>query len=177
MEVRIRAEREEDFAAIDALVAAAFAPVPESSHDEHELVRGLRGSVTFVPQLSLVAQTADGTLAGHVLLTEVEILSEAGPVTSLAVAPLSVAPPLQGRGIGGRLLGEAHRIAARLGYGSALVLGHPGYYPRFGYRPAADFGVRFPFDAPAGCCMALELRPRALEGVRGVVRYPDVFFG
>lgn len=177
MTVRIRAAREEDFAAIDSLVAAAFAPVPESSHDEHELVCRLRGSATFVPQLSLVAQTADGMLVGYVLLTEVEILSEAGPVTSLAVAPLAVVPRFQGRGVGGRLLVEAHRIAARLGYGSALVLGHPGYYPRFGYRPAADFGVRFPFDVPSECCMALELRPRALEGVRGTVRYSDVFFG
>ena len=55
------------------------------------------------------------------------------------------------------LVREGHRRAAELGYGAAVVLGHEGYYPRFGYRRASLYGIRFPFDAPDECCMAAEL--------------------
>lgn len=83
---------------------------------------------------------------------------------------------IRGRGIGGLLLREAHRIASELGFGAALLPGYKDYYPRFGYKKASDFGIRFPFDAPGECCMAVGLRAGKLEGVRGMVRYPAAFY-
>lgn len=176
MQITIRESRDDDRSALRELITAAFEPVAESDHCEQELVERLQASEAFVPALSLVAATPEGILAGYILLSKVEIRTATGSVPSLGVAPLAVHPRYQRQGIGGQLLEEAHRRAARLGYGSALLLGHEKYYPRFGYRQAADFGIAFPFDAPAECCMAIELHPHALRSVRGTVRYPGAFF-
>lgn len=177
MSVHVREEREEDFPAIYGLIDAAFADVKESDHKERFLVERLRGADTFVPQLSLVAETDEGERVGYLLLTEVKIVSGCDVHPSLAVAPLAVMPGFQRRGIGGMLLEEAHARAASLGYGTAVLLGHKDYYPRFGYRKAMDFGIGFPFDVPCELCMVIELLPGAVAGVRGTVRYPDAFFG
>lgn len=63
-----------------------------------------------------------------------------------------------------------------LGYGTAVLLGHPEYYPRFGYRKAIDSGIEFPFDVPYKFCMIIELLPHALNELGGTVRYPPAFF-
>ena len=176
MTIDIREERSDDLPVIYDLIETAFAEVPESDRREHLLVERLHGSDTFIPQLSLVAETDDKRVAGYILLTKVEIVSEKGAAISLGVAPLAVLPEFQRRGIGGMLLEEAHKRAALLGYGTAVLLGHKDYYPRFGYRKASDFGVEFPFDAPDESCMIAELLPDTIDKVRGTVRYPDAFF-
>lgn len=175
MVIRIRQEQNEDCLAVSDLIEAAFADMQQSDHQEHLLVKRLHGSDTFVPQLSLVAETDDERIVGYILLTKVEIVSETCAETSLAVAPLAVLPGFQKRGIGGMLLMEAHKRAASLGFGTAVVLGHKEYYPRFGYRKAIDFGIEFPFDVPHELCMIAELIPHAADGLSGMVRYPDVF--
>ena len=86
------------------------------------------------------------------MLTKVEIVSTDNIITSLSVAPLAVLPEFQRQGIGGMLIREAHKIAASLGYGSAVLLGHKDYYPRFGYQKAINFGIGFPFDVPHDFC-------------------------
>lgn len=178
MAIRIRQEQASDSKAIFNLVKNAFLNMAESDHQEQFLVERLHQSDKFIPELSLVAETNDRQIVGYILLTEVEIVSEDNHITtSLGVAPLAVLPEYQRQGIGCTLLNEAHRIAAVLGYGSVVLLGHKDYYPRFGYKRAADFGVKFPFDAPDDCCMAIELIPGALDYVRGgTVRYPNTFF-
>lgn len=181
MEYRIREERAGELEAVCELVRVAFADVAESDHLEQHLVRRLHQSDAFVPQLLLVAETADGEIAGYILFTEASIIPDrplaAGsrPVVTLAVAPLVVHPAHQRRGVGGLLLREAHRIAADLGYGTAVLLGHKDYYPRFGYRRADACGITFPFEAPAECCMVKELLPGALPTARGHVQYPPAF--
>ena len=177
MELTIREERPDDCRTVGELVEAAFRPLAFSDHTEHLLVARLRRSEAFVPGLSLVAE-AEGRLVGHVLLTRLEVVAEdRSAATVLGVAPLSVLPGLQNRGIGSALLREAHRRAVRAGFGAALLVGHADYYPRFGYVPASRFGIRFPFDAPDACCLAAELVPGSLGGVHGTVRYPAAFFG
>lgn len=91
------------------LIMAAFADVEESDHQEHFLVERLHQSNTFIPELSLVAETDNQKIVGYILLTEVEIVSKNIIVSSLGVAPLSVLPEFQKLGIGGRLLKEAHK--------------------------------------------------------------------
>ena len=161
---------------IHDLIAAAFANVQESDHREQFLVERLHRTDGFIPELSLVAETDDGKIVGYILLTKVEIVSDDRIAMSLGVAPLAVLPGFQRQGIGGMLLKEAHRRAISLGYGTAVLLGHKDYYPRFGYRKAIDFGIEFPFDAPHESCMVVELLSGAAEGLCGTVRYPDVFF-
>ena len=173
--ITIRQEREQDFGQVREVVRQAFRDVAESDHTEHLLVERLCAGATYVPELSLVAETEDGQIVGHILLTEVEVVSAGQVFTALALAPLSVSPAFQGRGIGSRLIREAHARAAALGYGLVVVLGHAGYYPRFGYRRASLYGIDFPFDAPDGCRMVAELTGGGLEGVHGMVRYPDAF--
>lgn len=176
MNIIIRQEKIGELPIILDLVKAAFANVYESDHQEQFLVRRLHQSETFIPQLSLVAVTDSGTIVGYILLTEVEIISETSVTTSLAVAPLAVHPNCQKQGIGGKLLDSAHKIAASLGYGTAVLLGHKDYYPRFGYRQATDYDIDFPFNAPKECCMVVELLPEALnKTVKGIVHYPDCF--
>lgn len=174
MEFQIRQEQESDQQAVYKLVELAFRNMEESDHREHLLVERLRKSETFIPELSLVAE-ANGEIIGYILLTEVEIVSADKVVTSLALAPVAVLPDYQGEGIGGALIREAHKRAAELGYGSAVLLGHKDYYPKFGYKKAIDFGIEFPFDVPHDYCMAIELLPDALEDVCGVVKYSKPF--
>ena len=176
-EIIIRQEKEKDFNQIQEVVRLAFLQMEESDHTEHLLVERLRRSEAYVPDLALVAEAEDGRIVGHILLTRLEVVSDEATRIALAVAPLSVSPGYQGQGIGGALLRAAHERAAGLGYGAALLLGHPGYYPRFGYRKASLYGIRFPFEAPDECCMVAELKPGGLDGLRGTVRYPAAFFG
>lgn len=176
MDIRITQERSKELPAICKLVETVFANMPESDHQEHHLVVRLHESDAYIPELSLVAKTDKGEIIGYILLTKVEIVSESGAKTSLAVAPLAVLPEYQNRGIGGMLLKDAHKRAAALGYGTAVLLGHKDYYPRFGYRKAIKYGIEFPFDVPSEYCQIIELIPDALKSVNGMVCYPTVFF-
>lgn len=167
--MEIRQERREDWEAVYRLVQAAFASAEQSDGNEQDLVTALRESAAFVPELSLVA--VDGErIVGHILFTRVTV----GGTQVLALAPLSVLPEEQGKGIGLALIREGHRIAGRLGYGWSIVLGHPGYYPRAGYQPASRYGIRPPFDVPDENFMAAKLSGQA-PGVEGVVRYDPAF--
>lgn len=177
MKIDIRAEQEGDLTAICCLIKEAFATVAESDHREHILVQKLHSCESYVPQLSLVAETDTGEIVGYILLSEVLIVQHNHQRTkSLAVAPLAVMPEYQNNGIGGRLIGEAHKRATSLGYDTAVLLGHKDYYPRFGYRKAIDFGIKFPFDVPDEFCMVVELKPDSAKNISGTVLYPNIFF-
>lgn len=176
MNIRIKQEESTELSEICKLIEVAFANMQESDHQEHLLVDRLHKSDTYIPELLLVAKTDKGEIVGYILLTKVEIVSGSEVHTSLAVAPLAILPEYQNKGIGGMLLMEAHKRAASLGYGTAVLLGHKDYYPRFGYREAIKYGIEFPFDVPSEYCMVIELIPDTLHNVNGIVRYPSVFF-
>ncbi len=88
----------------------------------------------------------------------------------------AVLPNYQGNGIGGHLIEFAHKKARELGFESIILLGHPTYYPKFGYRKASDFDIKLPFDVPVENCMAIELVEDALKNVNGMVEYPKEFY-
>lgn len=104
MNIRIRQERNGELITVCKLIETAFAGMQESDHQEHHLVYRLHQSDTFIPELSLVAETDKGKMVGYILLTKVKIISENGVTNSLAVAPLAVLPEYQNNGIGGMLL-------------------------------------------------------------------------
>ena len=170
MEISIRQERVEDREAVYAVNAAAFGRESEAT-----LVNLLRDDKAFIPELSLVARSAD-QLVGHVLMTEIEIVSEAGKgIRSLALAPVAVIPSFQKQGVGSRLIKAALNKATLLGYPSVIVLGHADYYPKFGFLPASKWQIKAPFEVADDVFMALELLPDGLKGTRGTVRYSKPF--
>jgi len=120
--------------------------------------------------LSLVAEV-DGAVVGHILFSPVTIETEASTKSAVGLAPMAVLPGHQRQGIGARLIERGLQELRRQGHTAVVVLGHPGYYPRFGFERASRFGLRCQFDCPDEAFMALELQPGALAEVRGLVRY------
>lgn len=176
VEFWIEQEQREYEQEVEGLVKEAFMELTEGEPTEHILVNRLRMAETFVPELSLVARNDQGIL-GHILLSEIHIVGGKSECISLAMAPVSVHPEFQGLGIGSALIDEAILKAKELGYGSVIVLGHPEYYPRFGFQSTANWQIQAEFEVPEEALMGLELEVGALEACRmGVIEYPDVFF-
>lgn len=128
----------------------------------------------FVPELSLVAEL-DGKIVGHIMLTRLLIENGKNKYDSLALAPVSVIPEYQNKGIGSKLINESLKIAKEIGFNSVIVLGHEKYYPRFGFKPASVWGIKAPFEVPDESFMALELEVRGLDDVTGNVVYSQEF--
>ncbi|MGI6075712.1 MAG: GNAT family N-acetyltransferase [Pyramidobacter sp.] len=167
--MEIRQERAADYGAVCALVKAAFSTAPRSDGNEHRLVEALRKSASFIPELSLVA-VEGGQIVGHILFTKAFV----GQTAVLALAPLSVLPSRQRRGIGRALVLKGHDMAKRLGYHYSVVLGDPSYYSKAGYRPARLYGITPPFDVPDENFMAVKLNACASR-VTGVLKYDRAF--
>ncbi|PKR76857.1 GNAT family N-acetyltransferase [Halalkalibacillus sediminis] len=176
MNITIRQETPNDYQATEKVVEAAFKNAEFTDHDEHNLVARLRKSEAFVPQLSLVAED-DNQLVGHIMLSRIRINSESKSIESLALAPVSVLPDYQGKGIGKELIMETLNQARILNFKSVIVLGHPEYYKKLGFRNASLWGIKAPFDVPDDAFMALELEEKSLADVTGVVQYPEAFSG
>ncbi len=174
MPIKIRPETSVDHPEVAEIIEAAFRHDEHSDHQEQLLVERLRHSASFVPELAMVAET-DGRLVGHILLTKVKIKNGTAEYPSLALAPVSVLPECQGRGIGSQLIREAHQVARQLGFTSIVLVGHAAYYPRFGYERLSQFGIRLPFDVPDENAMAIELIDDALKNVSGEVVYDAAF--
>lgn len=154
---------------VAALLDAAFEGEAES-----RLVASLRADdLSWIPQLSLGAFD-DARLVGYALFSRVFIGDAKAPALSLA--PLAVAPDLQRSGVGGLLTTAALAAARHMGEGLVVVLGHPEYYPRFGFVPATERGVSSPWNVPEDAWMMLELQPGAADEATGVVRYPSAFY-
>jgi putative acetyltransferase len=161
--VSIRPERPEDLDAIRALDLAAFAP----STLEAEITDRLRTDHDHVPDLCLV----DDELRGHVTISHARV--ETHPV--LALGPIAVDPRHQQQGVGSALMHAVIERASRTEYPLIALLGHPTYYPRFGFRPAeATYGITTHYEAPPEAWMALAL-PAYAPGIRGAFHYAAAF--
>ena len=167
----IRQEMDCDYGQVFEVVLEAFKDPVHPDRDEHHLVERLRKSEAFVPELSIVAEI-HGRIVGYVLFTEIDI----GDRKGLALAPVAVLPECQGRGIGSELIRAGHDAASKLGYEISVVLGHEGYYPKFGYIKASSCGIKAPFDVPDENYMVLELKQNSLKRFQGVVEYAPEFF-
>jgi putative acetyltransferase len=129
-----------------------------------------------VPELSLVAIAADGSVLGHVLISRVRFEpagDEASGRDALALAPLGVLPAHAGRGIGSALTGEALALADERDEAVIAVLGPPSFYERFGFGPAADAGIHSAYDQAGQAYQARPVGGRPIEP--GRVVYPPIF--
>ena len=169
--ISIRPEREEDYAAIGEINRVAF-----GRENEARLVQNLRRSPNFIPELSLVA-VKDGSVVGHILFSPIAIQLGDGNLPALALAPLAVRPEYQNQGIGSQLLRHGLKQCRDFGHKVIVVVGHPEYYPRFGFSSARAKGLDALFPVPDEAFMALELVPGDLNGVSGMVIYPEEFDG
>ncbi len=169
MTTEIREETPQDYEAVYSVHELAFKQANEAN-----LVNALRKSTTFIPGLSLVALN-NQAISGHILFTKIFIKNSPAVHESLALAPVSVHPDHQHKGIGSALIRAGLQKALELGYDSVIVLGHEHYYPKFGFLPAAGWQIKAPFEVPSNAFMALELKPGSLAGVSGTVEYAREF--
>ncbi len=168
----IRGETQHDYNQISRLHQEAFGQDMEA-----RLVQALRNNKqVFIPELSLVAVATDQTIIGHILFTPIDILCiEGNMVKSLSLAPMAVRPEFQKQGIGSQLVITGLKIAKEMDFTSIFVLGHPMYYPKFGFQPAQQWHITSPFSVPNPVFMALELSENALRNISGTLIYPQEF--
>jgi putative acetyltransferase len=153
-----------DYPSIRQILRHAF-----GQNGEADLVEALRadGDVLFE-----LVEANDIALTGHVLYSRLTIERAGEQLMAAALAPLSVLPAFQRQGLGSALTEAGNARCAALGLGAILVLGHPDYYPRMGFRAEAAASLQAPFSGPA--FMALELMPGVLAA-GGRVRYAPAF--
>jgi putative acetyltransferase len=160
-----RLETADDIAAIRAVNTEAFGGPLEAA-----LVDALRHDGVIIA--SLVAEN-HGVVIGHILFSRLVIETPTATIPAAALAPMAVTPEHQRRGVGSLLVQAGLDRCRAFGEQIVLVVGHPDYYPRFGFSHALTRNLRSPYDGEA--FMALELHPGALAGVRGEVRYSPPF--
>lgn len=160
-----RPETERDIPAIREVNLGAF-PTPL----EADLVEALRADPAWLPGLSIVAAAGDGTVAGYALLTRCHV----GEAPALALGPCAVLPRYQRQGAGAAAIRAGLDAARAMGENLVLVLGHPEYYPRFGFTRASACGIRPSFEVPDEAMMALVFDD-TLPVPSGTIAYPPPF--
>lgn len=166
--LRIRRETVADIDAIRRLNELAFEGPAEA-----RIVDRLR--VSARPFISLVAED-EGRIVGHVCFSPVDVVHPDGhAVTVGGLGPMAVAPDRQRQGIGTKLVERGLDECRRAGFTVVVVVGHPEYYPRFGFQPAAPRGVVSQYDVPEPVFMLVELERDAAAGLRGVAHYHEAF--
>lgn len=164
--MKIRPEQPADIEAIRDVNHAAF--VTES---EANLVDLLRDSGTEL--ISLVAET-DGQIVGHILFSPVT-LSGHEQVRIAGLAPMAVIPDYQRQGIGSALINAGLEACARAGYEAVVVLGHPHYYPRFGFEISQPFGIDCEYEVSPEVFMIQAITPGILDHLSGTIYYHPLF--
>ena len=165
--MRIRPARPQDRTAVLAVETAAFATPAEA-----DLVAALLDDPKARPTVSLLAE-AHGVAVGHILFPGARVWDVGATTAASILAPLAVAPQAQRRGVGLALIHTGIAALTALDVGLVFVLGHTGYYPRAGFRPALPLGLRPPYDidpAVADAWMVRATRPGLLGAVQGTVR-------
>ncbi len=162
----IRVEEENDRAAVHAANASAFETPAEAN-----LVDALREQA--MPVVSLVAED-NGAVVGHIMFSPVSLSGYPG-LKVMGLAPMAVAPKHQRKGIGSALVRAGLEECKQQGFVAVVVLGHPEYYPRFGFSPASSFGIDCEYEVPAEVFMAIELQAGGLSEKAGRVKYNAAF--
>ena len=164
--ILIRSETPEDRAAVYRVNALAF-----ESKGEATLVDKLRAAA---PHISLVA-VKNSQVVGHIFFSPVTVESEGDNFMALGLAPMAVLPEHQNQGIGSQLVRQGLKECESQGHDIVFVVGHPKYYPRFGFTPAKAKGIGCEYPVPDDVFMVVELKPEALGGRTGLLRYRPEF--
>lgn len=164
--MQICPEQPTDVAAIHALNTAAFERVAEA-----DLVDALRQQAS--PLVSLVAIQGE-QVVGHILFTPVTLSSHPN-LKIMGLAPIAVSPAHQKQGIGAALIQAGLQECRKIGYGAIVVLGHPDYYPKFGFVPTSQYQITCEYDVPPEAFMLVELIAGYLENKSGMISFHPAF--
>jgi putative acetyltransferase len=166
--VTIREEQSGDATQIRIVIQQAFGQTEEA-----DIVDKLRKACTH--RISLVA-VSRGPMVGHILFTPVTIQAKEKIIEGMGLAPMAVLPEFQRQGIGSKLVNVGLDIIKKNKHPFVIVLGHPTYYPRFGFVPASRYGIKSEYEnVPDEAFMVLVLDPQALKGVSGIAKYRPEF--
>jgi predicted N-acetyltransferase YhbS len=177
----IRLEEPKDYLAVERLTLAAFKAFtyPDGSRDpvvnEHYLAHIMRDVPAFVPELDFVGEL-DGEVVANIMYTQSKVIRADGfEVATLTFGPVSVKPELHGEGLGAEIIRHSIDRARELGYGAVIIVGHPAYYPRFGFRAASEFGLTMPDGSTPPPFMAMEIQSGYLGSDGGTWYEDDVY--
>jgi putative acetyltransferase len=162
----IRIEEPKDWPAVHAVNVSAFETPAEAN-----LVDMLRKEA--YPVVSLVAEDNEA-IVGHIMFSPVSLSGHAG-LKIMGIGPMAVAPEHQRKGIGSALVRVGLERCKQLGFGAVIVLGHPEYYPRFGFSPSIRFGIGCEYKVPEDVFMVMELQPGYLRNATGTIKYHAAF--
>lgn len=166
--MNIREEQPSDIEKIWEVNSEAF-----ETEAEAKLVNTLR--ISGCTYISLVAET-ETNIVGHILFTPVELSGDVNKLKIMGLAPMAVLSQYQNKGIGSKLVTAGLVLCKLKGYGAVVVLGHPNYYPRFGFVSSVEFGIKSEYEVPDDTFMILELVPNALKGHKGIIKYHEEFY-
>ncbi len=164
--VAVRPEAAADLTAVREVNERAFGRTGEA--DIVDSLRGVAGAI------SLVA-VVDGRVVGHVLFTPVTLEHKKKGMTGVGLAPLAVLPEFQKQGVGSALVRSGLEACRAAGHALVVVIGHPKYYPRFGFVTAIRHGFSSEYPVPPAAFMICELTPGALAAAFGLVKYRPEF--
>ena len=167
MLITIREEYPKDIAAIRDVNQQAFGQLQES-----QLIDNLRANKGIL--LSLVATLNDHVI-GHVLYSPVSVSANGDNIIGAGLGPMAVLPEYQRQGIGSKLIDAGNQILQKSGFPFIVVLGHPEYYPRFGFKPAGTYGLKCEWDVPDDVFMMLILDPSKMKQISGLAKYRQEF--
>jgi putative acetyltransferase len=166
--VTVRKEKPEDIKQIYSVNEKAFGVSTEA-----EIVDALRENCSDT--LSLVAED-DGEIIGHIFFSLAEIEWMGKVIRGMGLAPMAVRPDRQRQGIGSQLVKAGLEILKEQGCSYVIVLGHPEFYPKFGFEPASKYGLTSQWEGvPDEAFMVIVMEPSSLLGVKGVAKYRDEF--
>jgi len=170
MNITFRLETPDDYYVVEEMTREAFWQFWEPDRvicDEHFLVSKLRSCPELLPELNIVAE-ADEKIAGHIIFTRCHIEDSAGKIhEALTFGPLTVSPEFQCKGIGKALMRHSFNEARRLGFRAVIIYGNPDYYPRFGFKRAAEFGITAKDGSVFDALMVYPLFEYALDNISG----------
>lgn len=171
MNESIKAEIPKDYEQITKVNNLSF-----NQPNEGIMISKLRMNDKFISELSIVAEI-ESKVAGHILFFPLNIVSEKKSFEILSLAPMAVLPEYQRQGIGKKLVIEGLKKSKELGFKAVVVLGHPTYYPKFGFERASKWNIRPPIDeVPDEAFMAMELVEGFLSDKAGVVEFPSEYY-
>ena len=167
--IKIRQETPNDYDEVYELVKASFAT--ENHTEEPDYLNEVRTRETFIPKLSLVAQSDNGKIVGQITLYETSISCDNNNITQLVLSPICVLPQYFHKGIASEMIKESFIIAKRIGYGAIFLWGNPDFYSKFGFVPTYRYNIgHIQFDKKnVDFIMVKELIEGTLNGIHGTI--------